>query len=571
MATPDMEELLRQAVAALETHYQSLETPPSVSPASPRVVMLPMSDGISLYTVVQTPTGGGPFPTIIMRSPYSFQEVLYQLHADAYCRRGFAFVYQFCRGIGRSEGKWVPNIYDRADGKDTLAWLSAQKWVKNIGYWGSSYLAFTGWIIADILPEKVKTLYLTHYGTDRFTSAYQNGLFRQDVLTSWAMENAGFPITADYFESLKYRPQILVDENLWGLKLDWYRDWITNTNRDDTYWQSGFWKQLKEIPAKVKLPVYIGEGWYDHHLGSALRTYEDLSPISKSHSVLRIGAWNHGFLPCVEGTECKNLQNIEAHSAFRWFDAILRREELPLGKIQIYQIGADKWEEQPAYPFYSEAQSIFYLSAKKLTKNASSLLNNPDGELSTLTFIYDPDNPVMTHGAESILRTFTEIGSLLQPECGWRPDVVSFVSQPLHEDMDILGKIKIKLYVSSSAEDTAFTAKLIEVYPDGRAYNIRSGITTLGYRESSDLPRMNYQPGTIVEAVIDLWDIFWKLHKGSRLRLDISSSDFPQYAIHTNFPGIWSLQEHAKSAVQTLHFGSAYPSQVILPVSKING
>jgi hypothetical protein len=177
----------------------------------------------------------------------------------------------------------------------------------------------------------------------------------------------------------------------------------------------------------------------------------------------------------------------------------------------------------------------------------------------------------MTHGAESILRTFTEIGSLSQPECGWRPDVISFLSQPMHEDLDILGKIKIKLYISSSAEDTAFSAKLIEVYPDGRAYNIRSGITTLGYRSGSDLPRMGYQVGMIVEAVIDLWDISWRLHQGSRLRLDISSSDFPQYAIHTNFPGVWALQDKVKIAEQRLYFGGEYPAQVILPTTPHDG
>jgi uncharacterized protein len=567
LTNEEMQALFEQALRSMRQEYATLEAPPSQIPSEPCAIMLPMSDEVRLFTVYRLPAGAGPFPTVIIRSSYPLQEDFYKLHAEEYSKRGFAFVYQFCRGTGKSEGKWVPNVHDRQDGKDTLEWLAAQQWVENIGYMGSSYLAFTGWVMADILPPKVKTLYLTHYGTDRFASAYQNGLFRQDVLTAWAMENAGFPITADYYESLKYRPHIRVDEDLWGQKLDWYRDWVTNTSRQDAYWQSGFWKQLKDIPGKVSLPVYIGEGWYDHHLGSALRTYEDLLAESKAHSVMRIGAWNHMFLPCVEGTECKNLQNTDTLSAFRWFDTILRRKQIPRGMLCTYQIGSDGWEEQPVYPFKSKTKKTFYLSAQPDQRNAFMLSEIVPSKEEELSYQYDPTNPVMSHGAESVLHSITEIGSLLQPECGWREDVVSFISQPLQNDVNILGKINVRLYVSSTAEDTAFTTKLMEVYPDGRAFNIRSGITTLGYRMGSDLGRMEYRPGTIVEATVDLWDISWRLHQGSRLRIDISSSDFPQYAIHTNFAGIWALQERTQVAKQTLHFGALYPSQVIVPVN----
>ena len=560
--------MVQIAVEGLISDFKTLEIKPSFSSAPAEVHMLPMPDGVLLSTTIQKPAGSGPFPTIVLRSCYPLQEPLYKVYANEYCSRGFAFVYQFCRGTGGSQGEWVPNIHDRQDGKETLDWLAGQDWVENIGYWGSSYLAFTGWIMADIIPEKVKTLYLTHYGTDRFTSAYQNGLFRQDVLTAWAMENAGFEVTADYLESAAYRPQVEVDEALWGQRLDWYRDWITNTNRSDPYWNSGFWKALKDIPGKVKVPVYIGEGWYDHHLGSALVTWEDLSPQAKAHSVLRIGAWNHGFLPCVQGTVCNNLQNKDALTAFHWFDNILRKKEKPKGKIITYRIGEDDWSEQAQYPFKQENQKVFYLSAQSSKKNVYCLREEITEEETSLEFCYDPDKPLPSHGAESLLRTFEEIGSLLQPQAGWREDVLCFLSEEMEEDLNILGKIKVRLYVSSSAEDTSFTAKLMEVYADGKAYNIRSGITTLAYRNSPDQNRQSYTPGEVVEAVIDFWDISWKLHKGSRLRIDIGSSDFPQYALHTNTPGVWAEQEKARPANQTLFFGPACPAHVFLPLDQ---
>ena len=128
-----------------------------------------------------------------------------------------------------------------------------------------------------------------------------------------------------------------------------------------------------------------------------------------------------------------------------------------------------------------------------------------------------------------------------------------------------MGKINVDLYVSSDAQDTAFSVKIMEVLENGEAYNIRSGITTLAYRGHSS-ERQTYTPGEIVKVNVDTWDIAWTIKKGSRIRVDISSSDFPQYSVHTNYPGVWALQEKTKKAVQTIYSGKEYPSAVNLPV-----
>lgn len=554
-----------KVLAADRQEYGQLQQKPAFDIGDAYEILLPMTDGIRLRTVCQRPVGEGPFPTVIQRSCYPFQEDMMRQHAEQYCRRGFAFVWQFCRGTGGSEGEWVPNIHDRQDGKETLDWLDAQPWVDEIGFWGSSYLAFTGWIVADILPAKVRTLYLTHYGTDRFTSAYQNGLFRQDVLTSWAMGNAGRKISADYHASLKFRPQVEVDERLWGVRLDWYRDWITNTSRQDPYWNSGFWRELQEIPGKMRVPVFIGEGWYDHHLGSALKSWQALSEESRRHSRLRIGAWNHSFRPCLEGVTAEHLENSDVISAFNWFDQLLRRKEMPETDVQVYEIGSDRWLDLAAYPFEDTGSRTLYLNAKG-SGQTGSLTESAPAEPGEVSYIYNPDDPVPSHGAESLLATMRENGSLLQPGCNWRSDVVSFVSEPLTAPIAILGRLKVILQVASTANDTAFTAKIMEVRPDGSAYNIRSGITTLGYRAGSDSARQVYQPGETVEAIIDFWDISFHVGAGSHIRIDISSSDFPQYAVHSNHAGVWSLQNEVRTAVQTVRTGAGWPSRLVIPV-----
>ena len=172
--------------------------------------MLPMRDGIRLKTVIWLPQPmekEEQFPAILVRSCYAQQEPILRIRAEEFVKRGFAFVYQWCRGTGGSEGKWEPNVNERADGLDTVTWLAGQPFVKNIGYWGDSYLALTGWCMADAVPEKVKTMCLGVYGVDRHISAYQDGLFRMDVLTSWARENAGTAVRADNEASYLFRPQ----------------------------------------------------------------------------------------------------------------------------------------------------------------------------------------------------------------------------------------------------------------------------------------------------------------------------------------------------------------------------
>ena len=249
---------------------------------------LPMPDGVKLHMLLYRPEGKEAFPVLIQRGCYPNQQPIYEVFGEELARRGYGYIMQTCRGVGKSEGEWLPNENERADGSATLQWLNDQPWAESIGYFGASYLALTGWAVADAVPEKVKGMFLTVYGTDRFKSAYEKGLFRHDVLTGWSMANAGHPVTADYLESCRYRPHDAVDEALWGGRLPWYQEYIHSIKRSDPYWQGGWWKQLEEIPSRTRVPVYIVESWYDHHFGSAMNTWEALGSEAKQHSWLDI-------------------------------------------------------------------------------------------------------------------------------------------------------------------------------------------------------------------------------------------------------------------------------------------
>ena len=542
----EMEQRIREAVVNMREQFDSCRYEGPRYGFTREEIMLPMSDGVKLSTLIYRPEGLDSYPVLIQRGCYPFQEPMYSVYGEELAARGYGYIMQTCRGVGKSEGKWLPNENERADGLDTLNWLNDQDWAESIGYFGASYLALTGWAVADAVPEKVKGMFLTVYGTDRFKSAYEKRLFRHDVLTGWSMQNAGHPVGADYLESCRFRPHAGVDKALWGGELPWYQEYIHCVNRSDAYWQGGWWKQLYDIPANTKVPVYIVESWYDHHFGSAMNTYAALNGETKKHSWLDIGCWNHVSQECIEWGRQEHLENGDVKRLLEWFDLLLKEKKLPEKRIRTYVMREDRWQEQKEWPMHSSKTAKLYLHADR-TVSADA-----EGARGSVSFDYDPENPCPSHGAESVLTTLTEAGSLLQPEPDYRPDVVSFVSAPLKDKLEIVGGLKVHLAIKTDVDDTAFSAKICEVFPDGKAYNIRSGITTV----AADMPEgKEYVPGEETQVCIDFWDIVWTIQPGSRIRLDISSSDFPQYAAHSNYAGIWSDQARTRIAHQTLCMG----------------
>ena len=288
-----MEDYRKLRIEQMKKDYEVSGFPRIYSDYTVEEVMLPMRDGIRIKTVIYKPKADGKYPVLLQRTCYPADEPIIIVDAQNCACRGYIFVYQFCRGTGESQGEWIPNINERNDGIDTIDWIHSQPWCDGIGYWGLSYAALAGWAVADVVKGKVDSMFLLHYGADRFVSAYHKGLFHHDVLTAWSMQNAGRKITADYETSCRYLPHIKVDEALWGEKLPWYRDYIANEYLEDEYWQQGWWKELRDISAKTELPLYILSGWYDHHHESTMKIWSCLKPETRTMSWLEIGGWNH--------------------------------------------------------------------------------------------------------------------------------------------------------------------------------------------------------------------------------------------------------------------------------------
>ncbi len=291
---------------------------------------------------------------------------------------------------------------------------------------------------------------------------------------------------------------------------------------------------------------------------NALATYEDLSADVKAHTVLQIGGWNHFGQPAIFDRETPNLLGNDFRTMLQWFKDILVDGQVPTGKILSYEINADAWHEQTALT--SQDHLTFYFSRPA---------NNANGQLETSTqalrdtvvpYTYDPQNPVASIGGEVLLKTANQIGSRIQPQPDDRDDVISFISAPLTQTQHLLGEISVTLNVATDVDDTAFVAKVMGVNPDGRAFNIRTTISTITAQHP------DYQAGTTTQLTLKMLPIDGQLAAGSRIRLDITSSDFPQYQIHSNFRGNQSAQTETRLAHQQLILNQREPSTLSLPV-----
>ncbi|MBO4754714.1 MAG: CocE/NonD family hydrolase [Bacteroidales bacterium] len=543
--------------------------------------LIDFGTGMKLRTQMCLPVTSEAFPVVLTRNPYvPVQMTLSQMGAPRqYAERGIGYVLNHPRGTGGSEGQFQPNIYEREDGLAVVGWLDRQPWITAIGLTGTSYMSLTCWIIADSLPDKVKCIHQHHYGVDRHLSAYNSGLFRQDILTAWSISNAREPIKkpkvnpeAPYYVEERYMPQVHMDVDLLGCELPWYRDWITHTDYTDPYWHQGVWETLRSIPPLIKVPCTIVAGHFDHHNEGTLLGYQLLSDATKAKSRLIVGAWNHSFVttPTAHHPQHDKDFNVDA-DAFNWMYALLVEGKEPEHEVLVYNIGEDEWRHFDQWPVDAERYKAYYLTsisdvadvrAYHLVTDASLLPHKDEQH-----YIYDPENPVISVGGETLFTSERTRGSIQQPEVGYRPDVLSYLSDPLDEDLNIDGKIRAVVWMNTDVDDTALTFKVSEVLPDGTAYNIRSGITTMAYRNNRLGTRQTYSPDEVVELTIEALPILWQIKKGHRLRIDITSSNFPEYSIHSNYAGIWSLQTKTRVAHQTLFVDALHPSRIEIPCS----
>jgi putative CocE/NonD family hydrolase len=538
-------------------------------------VMVAVQDGTRLFTTVQLPDGDGPFPAVLVRSPYAQVSLLLR---DTLCGRfvryGYACVFQDTRGQGQSEGGWDPGTnVEIGDGRDTLNWLAKQPFQDgNIAMVGSSYLASVQFAaLAGGAPPELKTIVPAMYTTDNRGAMYQDGMFRHETYTAWAsmMRGSNASIASageEYQQAIRHRPHKEVDTAVFGMPMPWYREMLAAESPLDDHWHGEDTIAVRDVPETTTVPMLMIGGWYDVFFGPQFEDWQRLASQASSRYI--IGPYTHsgttGQLPApdAEGGRFQWRQMLP------WLDHHLKGKPLTLPTgLSIYVMGDAAWQERKQWPAADNEKLLHLSNLEAANKCEGGKLADTPGE-GEASFTYDPDNPVPTRGGAGML-AFNLPGyggappaTVEQSGLCERKDVLTFVSEVLAESLLIEGVIDVTLEVSSSAPDTAFTAKLMEVFPDGRSFNIRDSITSLAFRNGAE-QRQDYQPGDRIEVSLEFWPIAWRVQPGSRLRLDVSSSDFPKFHAHTNRAGPWAEQAGADLAEQVIHGG-----RVALPVGR---
>lgn len=506
---------------------------------------LAMRDGVELATRIFLPEGDGPWPAVLIRDPYSED----QLFCGLLVHYGFACVHQDTRGRYDSGGDWYPAINERHDGLDTLDWLIQQPWQNDrIATYGGSYVGLVQWAMIDEMPEQVKTVVADISHGDWYRIVQRNGHFAQGIITDWAL---GLHDSEASLEEMAAQHP-MVDSNAIFLKgkKQWYHDYITHPEKTNPYWNSKPYQQVRNSYKNTRIPVLMRGAWHDFFLDGQLEFFEKLPSRKESLLVVRNGS--HGESTVVN---LRDALGYKLNTDLSWLNRHLKDlhvDSIPESGYVLQNNLDDSRESFSTWPEPSSTQTL-YLNALTKSKacDGGRMTNEPTDSADSVTYVYDPKNPVPSRGGS--YHFGLDIVDQGNDLCD-RSDVLSFGTPVFEKGFTILGSMRIALNVASDREDSAFTVKLQEKMADGRVLNIRDDITSLSFRSGTG-SKLTYEAGSSVAVEFNLIPIMWELKPGSSLRLDISSSNYPIYNAHPNTDKLWSLTTESKTANQTLFAG----------------
>ncbi len=566
-------------------------------------VPVPMRDGTLLYADVYAPEGPGRFPVLLQRTPYDKTTPLTMGMLDPLkaARHGFAVVIQDTRGRYTSEGEFYAFLDDIQDGYDTVEWAAAQPWSSGkVGMYGCSYVGATQWLAAMARPPHLAAIAPNVTGSNYHEGwTYQGGAFELGFNVAWTLT----ALTLYNFRNLsaakgltEERRQGLIDAvdtmdeafralpfrefpHLQGLA-DYFYDWLDHPEYDE------YWKRLcvEEAHPSINVPAYNLGGWYDIFLGGTLRNFTGMRDRGATEEARRgqkllIGAWPHGARGTslagghYFGQAADSLAIDMDGIHFRWFDHWLKgidngiMDEPP---VRIFVMGDGVWREEQEWPLSRARDTRYYLhsggKANSLHGNGE-LSTRPPGDEPPDVFLYHPMDPVPTRGGPLAGASpyWLPTGAFDQREVESRQDVLVYSTPPLDADVEVTGPITVSLWAATSATDTDFTAKLVDVDERGWARNLTDGIIRARYRESTTAPSL-VEPGRAYRYEIDLWSTSNVFKRGHRIRLEISSSNFPRFDRNGNTGAPVAQDAAPQPALQTVLHDGSHASHVTLPV-----
>ncbi len=555
--------------------WLALAAAASAQPVVQLHVRVPMRDGVRLCTNIFRPALSGRYPAVLHRTPYRKSSQI-TASVRAFLERGYAVVLQDVRGRYDSEGEFRQFEQEQRDGADTIGWIARQAWSDGkVAMFGGSYTGIVQWRAALAGPGALKAIAPAVSGGDEYLDRWYSpgGAFRLAHRLRWIAENykpANRPV-AEFQKMATHLPLRSADRYLTGRTLDFYQEAMAHPSRDG-YWLA---RSTLENAHRVRAAALIEAGWYDVFLPSDIAMWQALR--ARGHPArLIIGPWGHNLSPEMPEADfgpgaVLPLRRLEAD----WFDAWLRQSAPPApSAVHYFLMGANEWRESPSWPPEEAEPLELFLDSGG---HANSL--HGDGRLAARLpaeeaadrFDYNPRKAVPTvGGANCCSLKVMPWGPLDQRKVEGRNDVLVYSSEPLRQPLEVTGAVRAVLHVSSSAADTDFTAKLVDVTPEGEARILADGITRLRYREGVDRAVL-YRPGAVVEVVVDLGPTAFLFAPGHAIRLEVSSSNFPKFDRNLNTGRLQAGETQMRVARQAVHHGPERPSRLILPVLRRPG
>lgn len=535
-------------------------------------VMVPMRDGVKLAANVWRPKAEGRYPVVLLRSPYGKMDENWG-DAKRYTQAGYVMVTQDCRGRGQSEGVWDQFAYDVEDGFDTQEWVGQQPWCNGkIGTAGVSYFGWTQWASAAKASRHLKAMVPVVPFENAYEVAYDGGAMQLSLLMGWGANVVGATVKPGQATEVFRHLPLNTYGDQFEKKVGYLNDWVAHPTYDD-YWKK---RSIDHQYAEVTVPILNIGGWYDIFSKPTLEMSARVRAQSRAlemrrNQVVVIGPWMHGV-----GVQKVGELDFGATARFstsdwqfKWLDFWLKGNETGVQDWPAYRLfvmGENQWRDENEWPLKRTQYTAYYLHSGG---KANSLRG--DGTLSTTApksekadaFTYDGNNPVPTTGGNNLIGA--PAGPFDQTPVEQRDDVLVYSTAPLDADVEVTGPVKLILYAASSAPDTDFTAKLVDVHPDGKAYNLCDGIIRARYRCGLTQPAL-LEPGKAEQFEIDLWVTSNLFKRGHCIRLEVSSSNFPRFDRNPNSGKPFGTDTEMLPAKQTILHDQKHPSHLVLPV-----
>jgi len=552
----------------------------SCSGSDPEPFVVTANDGVSLAGDLYVPSGGGPFPTILIRTPYGKEGK--RGYAESFVDAGYAVVVQDTRGKNASGGEF-DILAEAGDGYVTVARIAEQSWSDgSVGLFGASYLAYAALAAAREGHPAVKAVFAMSGIVGSHQVLRRGGAFHQGFALPWALAfdgNGQTDISAvNLHELFASRPLSGALEEA-GLPT---RLWETFTSEPE-YGGIHIVSDVGDF-ADVEVPFLLLSGWNDFLVEHSFTLYDriDASPWHREHGALRMimGPWKHdqyqngGTL--VGDVDYGPFANLDAPGvtalAVRWFDRWLKGVDNGSDsdpKVRFFVAGPDRWATAASWPPAGVRATSFYLGSQAGANGLEGdgfLATSPGAGTDPDTFLFDPEHPVPTTGGANFHWYEDKLGPRDQRAVEARNDVLVYTTDVLGEELTIAGPVRTRLFVASEGLDTDFTAKLVDVHPDGSARNVVDGIIRARYRHSLSEPTL-LEPGVITEVEIDLGNIAHVFAEGHRIRLEVSSSNYPKYNLNPNTGASPEQATEFAAVEQTVYHSDDYQSALILPVA----